>query len=508
MGKNIKDHNFWGTVEEEKKNELHVAEVSSKPSLKSQRGFDRKWLLLLLVVPIILIVAVFANLKSSDNGPTDITGLVDIDNGDQKVNWDRYTTVNIDLSESTTITNSGVYHLSGSLSDGSVTVDSGVKGEVKLILDNVSITNLSGPAIACVSGDDLVIELVGENTLKDGPTYSSDLDEDISGAIYSKADLSFEGEGILNLTSNFKDSIVGKDDVKFRSGTYNINSTDDGIRGKDSVYITGGTFNIISKGDAIKSTNDTDAGKGFVLIEGGDIIISAGDDAVHAEKVLTIQNGTINVAKSYEGLEARKVIINGGEISVTASDDGINAGGSSDNTAPTNQGSMDVDKDCELIINGGNIYVNAGGDGIDSNGYIYFNGGKTVVDGPTNNGNGALDSGVGIIMTGGEVVAVGSSGMAENLGSSSSIYSISIYFTGTQPMDTLLEIKDSNNDLIVSHVAAKNFTNAAIGSTSFKKGETYTIYINGDKYQDFVISDIVTNIGNTKTNNMMQNSRK
>ena len=470
-------------------------------STPAKRKLDKSWWVLLVAVMIAVFTAIIINLTSSNTDPGDVSGYLDIDNGDQKVNWSRYTTTDIELTSSVTISESGVYHITGTLTDGSITIDVGDRGEVKLILDSVSITNSSGPAISCTSGDDLVIELVGDSTLADSSTYSADLDQDIASTIYSKSDLTFEGDGTLHVTASYQDAIVSKDDLKFTSGTYDITATDDGVRGKDSVYIVGGTFNITAQQDAIKSTNSTDAGKGFVLIEGGDIAISAGDDAVHAETLLTIQDGSLDITTSYEGLEAPKIVINGGNISVVALDDGINAGGNSD--ATTTRDPMAADTSCELSINGGTVYVNAGGDGIDSNGYVYFTGGSTIVDGPTNNGNSSLDSGAGIVMTGGEVVAVGSSGMAETLGTSSSIYSISIYFSTTQAAGTQLSITDSAGNTIISHTSAKTFSHAAIGTEKFSLGDTYTIYINGTKYQSFLIQDTVTTVGNPNSNTRM-----
>ena len=470
-----------------------------EPKKPSEQQFDKKWLLAGPLIIIVLVVAVVINLNYGNNTPAN-TSSIDIDNGDAKINWDRYTTTDITLSESLTITNSGVYHLTGSLEDGSILINAGDKGEVKLILDNVSIENSAGPAISCISGDDLVIELVGENYLADGAKYSVDLDEDIKSAIYSKADLTFEGDGELTIAANYQDAIVSKDDLKFNSGTYHIAASDDGIRGKDSVYIAGGTFDITTKGDGIKSTNETDAGKGFVLIENGNITIAAGDDGIHAINLLTVQNGILNITKSDEGLEAQKIIINNGEISVTASDDGINAGGGSDNNS---NNPMAGDANCELTFNGGNVYVNASGDGVDSNGYIYFNGGKVVIDGPTNNGNGSLDSGLGIVMNGGEVISVGSSGMAGTLGSTSSIYNISVYFAAQQAAGTKIEIKNSNDETILTHTSAKAFSHLSAGSAYFKSGEDYALYLNGEKYQTFTIKDITTVIGNSNSNNTM-----
>ena len=319
-----------------------------------------------------------------------------------------------------------------------------------------------------------MIELVGSNYLEDGSSYGSDYDEDVKGAIYSKADLTFDGEGSLTLKANYQDGIVSKDDLKFNGGTYNITAKDDGIRGKDSVYIVDGDFTILASGDGIKSTNTTDSSKGFVLISSGEI----------------------DIKKSYEGIEARMIIIDGGEISIFSNDDGVNATVASTTTTNSRNPMMDVNENCSIIINGGDTYVNAAGDGLDSNGYIYINGGKVVVDGPTNSGNGALDAGVEIVMNGGTAIAIGASGMAENLGSSSTIYNISVFFSSTLAKGTKIEIKNSAGETILEHTAAKAFAHLAAGTANFTLGETYTIYINGEEYTTFKISNITTVVGN------------
>ncbi len=518
----------------------------SEPKLET--GIDAKWFLIGLVIFVAIITTIIMNNNYTDDSSTKIEGTISTDNGDLKINWGRYKTIDVELAETLTITESGTYHLTGNLNDGLIVINAG-DGVVRLILDNVNIKNSSGPAIACYSADDLVIELIGENTLEDNASYSADYDEDVTGTIYSKADLTFQGDGSLNLIANYQDGIVSKDDLKFNSGTYNITANDDGVRGKDSVYIVDGNFTINSVADAIKSTNETDTGKGFVLIEKGsfDIISSAkglkainsiliyggdfkintyddaihsnnyvgiidgnfeitsGDDGIHADKELIIDGGNIAIKKSYEGIEAQAITINGGEINIIASDDGMNAGGGADASATNRQGAgtFDADTSCTITINNGNIYVNASGDGIDSNGYLYFNGGTIVVDGPTNNGNGALDAGAGISMSGGTVIAVGASGMAETLGSNSSVYNASIYLSSNQTAGTKIEIKDSNGKTIIEYTSAKTFNHISVGTEEFKLGETYIIYLNNEKYTEFTISNITTTVGNTNMNQQM-----
>lgn len=510
-----------------------------------KRKHDFRPLILLLVAVVMLVVAIILNNSHELTNSNKIASSIEVDNGDLKINWERYQTVDIDLQDSLTITESGTYHLTGSLTDGNITVDAGVS-EIRLILDNVNITSTSGPAIYCSSAEDLVIELVGDNSLTDGIAYDSQYDEDVTGIIYTKADLTIGGEGNLTLTSNYQDAIVGKDDIKFTGGTYDIKSQDDAIRGKDSVYITNGNFTITAGADAIKSTNTTDQGKGFVLIEngnfnltsvakgikatrsilisggeymidtrddsihsdnyigitGGNIHIVSGDDGIHANHELIIDNGTININKAYEGLEAQKITVNNGDISLTTIDDGINAGGGADSSSNNRPGAnnFNVDENCIISINGGKIYVNSTGDGIDSNGWLYINGGDIIVDGPTDNGNGALDSGMGIIMNGGTALAIGAAGMAETLGNNSSVNNISVYFSDTYDAGTEIKILDSKNQTVLEHTSAKSFNHLSAGSTEFELGSTYTIYINNERYDNIVISDITTTIGNSRNN--------
>lgn len=506
---------------------------------------DYKWLAIGAMVVTALISTIVINVWH-DNG-NKIERSINVDNGDLKINWDKYQTTDVILSESYTINKSGVYHLTGELENGLVSIN--VKeGVVKLILDNVTIKNSHGPAIVCYEADDLVIELIGNNTLEDGETYAGNLDEDVKGVIYSKADLAFIGDGSLAVTANYQDGIVSKDDLKFNGGEYTIIAKDDGIRGKDSIYVVDGVFTIEAGGDGMKSTNETTAGKGFVLVKqgtinitasakgikainsilihagdfkissrddsihsnnyvgimGANIEISSGDDGIHADKELIVDAGVISVLQSYEGLEAKAITINGGEISVVASDDGMNAGGGNDASANNRPGAnpFDADTSCALTINGGKVYVNAAGDGIDSNGFLTFNGGEVIVDGPTNNGNGALDSGSGISFNGGSVVAVGASGMAESLGTSSSINNVSIFLTSTQKAGTKIEIKNSAGETVLGHTSLKAFNHIAAGTEKFEEGETYTLYLNGTKTETFTISGIVTTVGSNSGNQM------
>ena len=505
---------------------------------------DSRWLIVFVIIIAVITTTSIISMQKNTDITECIEHAINVEDDDLKIDWTHYQTANIKLSSSIEITKSGVYHLTGTLFDGSINVKLGEEGVAKLILDNTVINNSNGPAITCYSGDNLVIELVGNNTINDGSTYSSKYDEDAKGAIYSKIDLYFTGDGVLNLTGNHEDGIISKDDLTFRSGTYNLTVQNEAIRGRDSVHITDGNFIIESTSHAIESTNDVDAGRGFIFIEDGNfdlvaggkgikstqsvlinggifaiktnddaihsdgyigisdgtIGINSGDDAIHANRELEISGGSLAVAQAYEGLEAQKVTIKDGTISINASDDGINAGGGADNssTSRPNQSPFNADENCVLSIDGGQLYINSSGDGIDSNGWLYINGGNVVVDGPTDNGNGALDAGMGIVMNGGNAIAIGASGMAESIGQTSSINSLSIYLSQTYPANTKIEIRDQSDDTILSHTSAKSFSHITAGSPAFTLGNTYALYIDDEFYANITISGIVTVSGNNR----------
>ena len=280
------------------------------------------------------------------------------------VDWSSLPTTEVTLTdEGLTITEAGTYVLTGT-STRQVTVAS--DGNVRIILDGVTINSTTGAAIQVDSAELTVLELAegSTNTISDASTRS---DEEIDGAIYSADDLVITGSGTLDVTATFADGIVGKDDLMILSGTIDVTSVDDGIRGKDSLTIADGTITIDAAGDGLKASNDTDLGEGQLVITGGDITIASGDDAVKAEQQISISGGTIDIEESVEGIEAPVVVIDDGDITVNASDDGINA-----------SASAIVTDGLSVTINGGTLAVVMGSgdtDAIDSNGDLTITGG-------------------------------------------------------------------------------------------------------------------------------------
>ena len=447
--------------------------------------------ILIITIPLIIIVLVIIFFGIKNNNLHLANNI-----NDTGVNWDKYEGQEIVLSGSgkKVINAAGVYTLSGELSDGYVEVNT--TGAVKLILNGVSITNNSGPAIYVAEAKLVTVETAAgsENVLTDGAIYSG-WDEDVCATLFSHDDIVLQGSGTLTVNGNFEDGIAGKDDLKINSGVYVVNAKDEGIRGRDSVYIVDGEFEIVAGGDAIKANNSDEVGKGWVKIDGGTILASAGDDGLHAESALEINGGKIEIKKSYEGIEGATITINGGEISVVANDDGLNAAGGNDSSSPNMRNYQASSSSYAIYINGGRLYVNAVGDGIDSNGALYLNGGEVVVDGPTNSGNGALDAEGEVQFNGGSVIAVGASGMAVAPSANSSKYSLSVFFDSTYSAGTVIEVRDLSGNVILTHTAAKSFQHASLSSENFVENGEYIIYINGEEYTTTKLAEKTTQVG-------------
>ena len=288
----------------------------------------------------------------------------EIKNKDKEVNYDRNTSTIITLNgdsisfqgegvtvgnSTVTITQAGTYVISGNLNNGQIIVDAADTDDVRIVLENVNIHSETSAAIYVRNADKLIVTLPSgtTNTLSGGSTYENIDENNIDGVIFSKDDLTINGEGTLNINANYKHGIVSKNDLNIVGGTFNINSVSQALSGKDAVKIYGGVFNIKSQGKGIKSENVDETEKGNIYINGGEfnlntlddalhtsgsIVIDEGnftikteDDGMHADKDLVINGGNINITESYEGLEGYKVVINGGEINIVSSDDGINA---------------------------------------------------------------------------------------------------------------------------------------------------------------------------------------
>lgn len=246
------------------------------------------------------------------------------------------------------------------------------------------------------------------------------------------------------------------------------------IKANNEIIIDKGDITIDSSDDAIHS-NDK------LTINGGNINIASGDDGIHSDSNLDINNGNISITKSYEGIESQIINIKGGEVKIVASDDGINAAGGNDSSSINGrpgQNNFSSSEQGEINISGGDIYVDASGDGLDANGSISMTEGLVIVNGPTNNGNGALDYDGNFEVSGGTLIAAGSAGMAQTPSESSTQNSVSITLS-QQEANSIVNIKSEDGEDVITFAPSKQYQTVVVTSPKLKTGSSYTVSYGG-----------------------------
>lgn len=333
------------------------------------------------------------------------------------------------------ITKEGVYVIGGSLSDGQIVIECEDDAKVQLVLDDVSITNDTGAAIYVKEADKVFVTTVAgtNNTLSVTGTMEADGDNNVDGVIFSKSDLTINGEGALVITNETDHAIVGKDDVVVTGSDITIRAKGDGIQANDLAAVAGGTIVMETCEEGMEST--------VIAIHGGDITICATDDGLNA----TDMNNKSSDEEENGGFFGGR----GGENMFSS--DGVSL----------------------ICIFDGVVKVTANGDGIDSNGEFYVGGGELYVAGPENGGNGALDyAGTGQI-DGGVCVATGMSQMAMNFGSGSAQASVMVTL-GQTVSDTVV-VKKADGTVLMQFTPGRSYNSVVISCSDMAVGDTLTV---------------------------------
>lgn len=400
----------------------------------------------------------------------------------------------------------------------------GIKGKNSVTVSGGTVTVTSGKD--GITSDETENEEKGFVTIEDGEIIITSVGDGVS----AETTLTVTGDVISIISGGGSANAQQKTDNMRDWWDFDNSASDDnsasckGLKAGKALVISGGSITIDAQDDALHTDGD-------MTISGGECILSTGDDGAHAALSLTVLDGKITVLTSYEGLEANQITLADGELDITASDDGINANGGSDGfsggfgggfggrrsdmnsqsgdmTPPDNsnmqtppdgnapsgnpptmpgQDAADstttddtTDKQPVLLITGGKITVNADGDGLDSNGNLRVEGGDITINGPANGGNGALDigtenGGAGVI-AGGTLIALGTSSMAENFGSTSTQCAFLVTMNSFGAGETIT-ITDSQGNVLYTGVTVKSANSVVFSSPDLTVGETYTLTI-------------------------------
>jgi len=402
----------------------------------------------------------------------------------------------------------------------------GIKGKKSVTVSGGTVTVTSGKD--GITSDETENEEKGFVTIEGGEIIITSAGDGVS----AETTLTVTGGVISIISGGGSANAQQKTDNMRGWWDFDNSASDDdsasckGLKAGKALVISGGSITIDAQDDALHTDGD-------MTISGGECILSTGDDGAHAELSLTVLDGKITVLTSNEGLEANQITLAGGDLDITASDDGINANGGSDGFSggfgggfggggggmggsfggrrnDTNNQNGDMtppdgnapsgnpptmpgqdaadstttddtsDKQPVLLITGGKITVNADGDGLDSNGNLRVEGGDITINGPSNGGNGAIDigtenGGAGFI-SGGTLIALGTSSMAENFGSTSTQCAFLVTMNSFGAGETIT-ITDSQGNVLYTGVTVKSANSVVFSSPDLTVGETYTVTI-------------------------------
>lgn len=451
------------------------------------------------------------------------------------------------------IAQAGRYVLSGSLTNGSVTVSADSGAKVWLLLDGADIRCEDSACLIVEQADKVFLTLAEgtENSMSSGAQYSDAAAADnIGGVLFSRDDLTVNGSGSLSITGTYKHGIDVNDELVITGGSISVEAPQDAIHANDGLrienaalklragdeglnlqgeeallYISSGDIEITSEGACVKSAGgllveggsfrlrssaDGIHSADSVVVTGGALTINAADDGIHADKAVSISGGSLKIPSCYEGVEALTIDVADGEIEIYPVDDGMNAnGGSGFGFGPPGMFGQDADagegeKDEEswIHISGGSITIvnktARDADGLDSNGDILIGGGSIRISLPGSGSNNAIDYGSesGVCeISGGNVVACGASMMAENFSDSSEQCSI-FYSPGyTASAETAVTLKDASGKVLLSYTPPCSFSAVALSCPEMQLGETYTVVI-GDREEQITLDAVnTTNAG-------------
>lgn len=230
------------------------------------------------------------------------TGLLDVSqmftDNDKEIGYDTSAAKTIELSgESVTISEEGTYVISGTLTNGQIIVDTNENAKVRLVLNGVQINSDTSAALYIKQADKVFVTLAqgSNNTLSNTQEFVAIDDNNIDGVVFSKSDLTFNGQGSLTVNAAYGHGIVCKDDLVFTGGNYTVNAQNQGVTANDSVRIADGTFAVTAGKDAIHAENTKDSALGFVYIANGTFTLNALGDGLDASGVVQVDNGTMNI---------------------------------------------------------------------------------------------------------------------------------------------------------------------------------------------------------------------
>ena len=303
-----------------------------------------------------------------------------------------------------------------------------------------------------------------------------------------------------SITIDAQDDALHTDgDMTISGGECILSTGDDGAHAELSLTVLDGKITVLTSYEGLEANQ--------ITLAGGDLDITASDDGINANGGSDGFSG--GFGGGFGGGRGGMGGSFGGRRNDTNNQGGDTTPPDNNNMTPPDNSNMQTlpdgnapsgnpptmpgqdaadstttddtsDKQPVLLITGGKITVNADGDGLDSNGDLRVEGGDITINGPSNGGNGAIDigtenGGAGFI-SGGTLIALGTSSMAENFGSTSTQCAFLVTMNSFGAGETIT-ITDSQGNVLYTGVTVKSANSVVFSSADLTVGETYTVTI-------------------------------
>ena len=295
-----------------------------------------------------------------------------------------------------TIRTEGTYLLSGTLDDGQIRVDAGENDKLQLVFDGVTVSSSSSAALYIRGADKVFVTLAAgsENALSNGGTFVSDGETNVDGAVFSKQDLTCNGDGRLTVTSPGGHGVVCKDDLVLTGGTYTVYAGSHGLDVNDSVRVDGASLSLEAGKDGIHVENEEDESLGYFYLAGGSVSVVSDGDGISASGSVRVSGGDVTVTaggghengpqhtsggfggpgrdrvsvSDSDSTESRKAIkadggllLDGGTFLLDSADDALHSDG-------------------DITVTGGDFTVSSGDDGFHADGTLTVSGGTIRIE--------------------------------------------------------------------------------------------------------------------------------
>lgn len=342
---------------------------------------------------------------------------------------------NISLSGNVlTISSSGTYILTGRLEEGQIIVNAKNSDKVRIVLNGVNLSSSTNTPIFIKNSKKTIITLASESENVLALKGSIDETEDNKNSvIFSKSDLSFNGTGVLNLSSLYGRGIISQDKIVFVDGKYAIDTATDSVNSNSSVAIADGKYKI-----------------------------KAGEDGIKSNSSVTIANGELDIKSGDDGIESKRIDIKGGNTQVVSKSDGIKA-----------KSKKGANADLYIKISGGNVNILADKKGLDSEGDIFIAGGETFVEGSQNSESLAMGYDGTASITGGKFIATGNDLMVKSFGELSTQGSVLMSFSKETKEE--LKVLDKMKKVLAKYKPKRAYKNVIVSVNDMKLGQTYKL---------------------------------